>query len=124
MDVWKFIKPDKKVMSAFSIMFLLSVIGSFFILGHPGYLYQTMKCSSTHIYASGVGLPFGWAILRFKHVMQCIEGMCMLPACIDEIILFNPINFILDMIIFYVVALLVVRAYDKLKRKPERKKRK
>ena len=124
MNIWKFIKPDKRVMSVFSILFLLSVIGSFFVLGHPGHVYYGVECDEYFGYVRGVGLPFGWADMHFATMEHCNGTQCFTGTCYYPPVFFDPINFILDIIIFYVVALLVVRIYGKPKRKPERKKRK
>jgi len=127
MEIWGFIKPDKKVLSLFSLLFVLSVILSIFIPGHPGY-----RCSEAYYYRygcsriRGIGLPFAWADLYFvgRPSPECITPPytnCRAEALPPESIIFDPINLVLDIVILYIVALLIVRTYERYFRKKKRK---
>jgi hypothetical protein len=121
MGFWKFIKPDRKVLNLFSILFTLSIIASFFILGHPGHLYYEAGCSEYFGYVRGIGLPFGWADLHFAPIPHCNGTQCVTVACYYPPVLFDPINFILDLIILYIMALLIARVHDKYFKKKKKR---
>lgn len=112
MDIWKFIKPDRNILSSFSLLFLISVIASPFVLGHPGHLYNEAGCGEYFGYVRAIGLPFGWADMHFAPLLRCNGGQCVTVPCYYLLVFLDPINFILGMIILYITSLLILRGYD------------
>jgi hypothetical protein len=123
MELWEFIKPDRAVLSLFSLLFTLSVILSIFIPGSPGYLcyHYQYGCSIFR----GIGLPFAWADLYFGGLPspECITPpyTCRADILPPESIMFNLINLVLDIVILYIISLLIVRIYENYFRKKKRK---
>ncbi|NYZ79195.1 hypothetical protein H0N99_03530 [Candidatus Micrarchaeota archaeon] len=122
---WKSIKPDIRVVAVFIILFVISLLASSVIRGDSGYLssyhYKPSSCKNpafegVRCWYEGLGLPFQWT-LTLGHcddcckevnesVVKCNAGGVGLP------IGFEPVNFILDAIIWWVVAFLLVKSYD------------
>jgi hypothetical protein len=127
---WKFMKPDTRVVAVFIILLVISLIVSSVIRGDPGYLssyrYKPSLCNNpafggVQCWYAGLGLPFQWTLILGhcedcckevnESVLRCNAGGVGLP------IGFEPVNFILDVIIWWVVAFLLVKSYDLFERK-------
>lgn len=115
-----------KTVAVFILLLIFSVAASGIIHGSRWYLcYQnpnSQKCRC----GTGSGLPFVWYEIHPDCDECCInatglEMCCMLP----DSLMFEPVGFVLDVVVIYALALVVVRGYDYLfKKKPKKLKSK
>jgi len=118
-----------------------SSLGLFFIPGNAltqcsikHQLSYGYRCPNAGDYpcggALGTGFPFMWRKITLLWYAKSDDNNCSgqpaggFPTAYWEDISFDPVNFILDVIVWLVVALLPVVAYDKLKEKTTKKTKK
>lgn len=131
MDAWEFIKPDRRILALFILLFLLSILLSTFVKGYDaGGICRDCSGQSDECDWSGLGLPFTFLDVGFI-CAHCtwVSGengvrTCETPA--ESLVrheLIDVVNFVLDIIIFYAAAFILVRAYDSLFKKEGHQRR-
>ena len=125
MSLREFIKLDKEIIYILLALLILSCVISIFVpasigpISIPGsarYLCDTKyapfpECTETSCFitcsgGTGLGFPFMWCFIRLSW-SGCIGEVCALGAGQTKTILFDPVNFVLDMVILYVLAVLI-----------------